>query len=185
MSISRAKAISAFVVASCLVGCARGSVAYSTTTVTSAPPFAPTPEEGTFEPSSIALYVTESLLPSVCGTQPSLALAPARFAVGLAEVPMDATIGLRELARCLTTGPLATTPVRLVGQTQPRESPSPLDLGLARAIRVKQTLMELGVEGARINVATEGDTRSRTLDPETWPDARRVDVLIARPPLFP
>jgi outer membrane protein OmpA-like peptidoglycan-associated protein len=84
--------------------------------------------------------------------------------------------GLYALAACMKTGPLRDKRIMLTGHTDPRGSTPVNDkLGLERAERVKQFLVDQGIASDRTLTASAGKTGA---DParDKWRTDRRVDI---------
>src|SRR5208282_1057507 len=64
---------------------------------------------------------------------------------------------LDQLAKCMTTGPLAGKNVELVGRADPRgEAEYNMNVGATRADAVKHYLAQLGVAGGRLVTTSRG-----------------------------
>jgi peptidoglycan-associated lipoprotein len=87
---------------------------------------------------------------------------------------------LDQLARCMTTGPLAGKNVDLVGRADPRgEAEYNMNLGATRADAVKHYLAQLGVASTRLNTTSRGALDAQGHDEATWAVDRRVDLRLA------
>lgn len=92
--------------------------------------------------------------------------------------PQDVDI-LSQIAKCVTTGPLAGRALELVGRADPRgESEYNMALGGRRASSVGESLSRLGVESARVTQTSRGKLDATGLDEEGWKRDRRVDILL-------
>jgi hypothetical protein len=89
---------------------------------------------------------------------------------------------LDAIAACLTTGPLRSERVRLVGHADPRGTDAyNTKLGLSRAESVAKYLESHGIPADRIIVETHGAEHALDL-PQAYPFDRRVDIERAQPP---
>jgi peptidoglycan-associated lipoprotein len=87
---------------------------------------------------------------------------------------------LDQLAKCMTTGPLAGKNIQLVGRADPRgEAEYNMNLGATRADAVKHYLAQLGVAGSRLPTTSRGALDARGHDETTWATDRRVDLRLA------
>jgi peptidoglycan-associated lipoprotein len=87
---------------------------------------------------------------------------------------------LDQLAKCMTTGPLAGKNVELVGRADPRgEAEYNMNLGATRADAVKHYLAQLGVTGSRLSTTSRGALDAQGHDEATWAVDRRVDLRLA------
>ncbi len=87
---------------------------------------------------------------------------------------------LDQLARCMTTGPLAGKNVELVGRADPRgEAEYNMNLGATRASAVKVYLAKLGIAAARLDTTSRGSLDATGHDEATWAVDRRVDLRLA------
>lgn len=88
---------------------------------------------------------------------------------------------LDRLAACLTTGPLSSERLRLVGHTDPTgDERFNEKLGLWRARRVGDYLAKQGVDPARITYVSRGP-KDTSGDPGRFAVERRVDIQILLP----
>lgn len=87
---------------------------------------------------------------------------------------------METLASCMLTGPLRGKTIKLVGRTDPRGTEAYNHrLGLERADRVKQYLVNHGVEPSRVLVESAGEDQASSA-PEGWATDRRVEVQLVR-----
>ena len=87
---------------------------------------------------------------------------------------------MQTLADCMLTGPLSGKSIRLIGHTDPRDTPGYNEkLGLERAERVKQYLVAHGIDTARVQVESVGEDAASPA-PKDWAKDRRVEVQLAR-----
>jgi len=87
---------------------------------------------------------------------------------------------LDQLAKCMTTGPLAGKNIQLVGRADPRgEAEYNMNLGATRADAVKHYLAQLGVAGGRLATTSRGALDAQGHDETTWATDRRVDLRLA------
>jgi peptidoglycan-associated lipoprotein len=87
---------------------------------------------------------------------------------------------LDQLARCMTTGPLAGKNVQLVGRADPRGEPEyNMTLGATRAGSVEHYLAALGIAGSRLETTSRGALDAVGHDEAGWAIDRRVDLRLA------
>ena len=87
---------------------------------------------------------------------------------------------MQTLADCMASGPLKGWRIEVVGRTDPRGTAAYNDrLGLARAQRVKDYLVQHGIDAGRVTVESAGAGEA-SADPEQWPKDRRVEVRLVR-----
>lgn len=87
---------------------------------------------------------------------------------------------MKTLATCMAEGPLKGKTIRLIGHTDPRGTEGYNEkLGLERAERVKQYLVNHGIEGKRVMVESAGEDEARPTRKD-WPKDRRVEIEIAK-----
>jgi len=87
---------------------------------------------------------------------------------------------LDQLARCMTTGPLAGKSVALVGRADPRgEEEYNMSLGARRAGAVEHYLAQSGVADTRLPATTRGALDAQGHDEQGWAVDRRVDLRLA------
>ena len=92
--------------------------------------------------------------------------------------PQDSDI-LKQIAACVTTGPLAGRALDLVGRADPRgEVDYNLALGDRRATSVRQYLAGLGVDDAKLAESSRGNRDATGTDESGWQRDRRVDILL-------
>ncbi len=131
------------------------------------------PDEGHYIDRDITVHVflTENLR-SVCqGPDPFFHYDSDRI------TPQDQP-GLYALTACMKTGPLRDKRIRLTGRADPRGSePFNEKLGLERAMRVKQFLVDHGVETDRIETASLGKIDAEAAHSK-WRTDRRVEIDI-------
>ena len=86
---------------------------------------------------------------------------------------------LKALAVCLNAEPFVDRTVDLIGRADRHGSDAYNErLGMSRAERVRQFLIEQGVDGSRLRVVTRGEREARAngLHSHGWD--RRVDVIV-------
>jgi peptidoglycan-associated lipoprotein len=87
---------------------------------------------------------------------------------------------LKQVAECLTTGPLKGRSVALVGRADPRGEPEyNMALGAYRASTVRSYLGNLGVEAHRMKETSRGALDATGTEESSWHDDRRVDITLA------
>jgi peptidoglycan-associated lipoprotein len=93
--------------------------------------------------------------------------------------PTDRDV-LRQVAQCLTTGPLKGQAIHLVGRADPRgEEEYNMVLGSSRAASVKTYLSQLGVDQGKISTTSRGKLDANGYDDASWRLDRRVDILLS------
>ena len=93
--------------------------------------------------------------------------------------PRDREV-LGDIAKCLTTGPLAGRRVKLVGHADPRGTPDyNMALGARRANGVANYLKNLGVGPDRLRETSRGELDATGSDEASWQRDRRVDLTLA------
>ncbi len=84
---------------------------------------------------------------------------------------------LQQVARCVTTGPLAGRSLRLVGRADPRgEVEYNFVLGAHRAGSAEAYLQSLGVDSSRLTTTSRGKLDATGTDEPGWQVDRRVDL---------
>jgi peptidoglycan-associated lipoprotein len=87
---------------------------------------------------------------------------------------------LDQLAKCMTSGPLAGKSVELVGRADPRgEAEYNMNLGATRASAVKHYLGQLGIASSRLTTTSRGALDAQGSDEASWALDRRVDLRLA------
>lgn len=123
----------------------------------------------------VGVYL-ESALASACG----ITLPPAAFfEFDSADLDVPGNSTLRDVATCLTTGPLAGRKVELVGHTDPRgDDEYNRQLGRSRADSVRDFLQSRGVTEDKLVTRSMGEQATAQDDPSAWPLDRRVDIRL-------
>jgi peptidoglycan-associated lipoprotein len=86
---------------------------------------------------------------------------------------------LDQVAKCMTTGPLAGKKVKLVGRADPRgEQEYNMELGENRASSVKKYLAGLGVAAPRMALTSRGALDASGTEESGWKKDRRVDITL-------
>jgi peptidoglycan-associated lipoprotein len=86
---------------------------------------------------------------------------------------------LAQIAKCVTTGPLAGGALALIGRADSRgEREYNMALGERRASSVRDVLSGLGVDSGRISDSSRGELDAIGTDEAGWQSDRRVDVLL-------
>jgi outer membrane protein OmpA-like peptidoglycan-associated protein len=118
----------------------------------------------------------EPTLAATCG----LTLPPAayfEFDSAALDAPDNNT--LRELATCLTTGPLAGRKVELVGHADAAGTDDyDEQLGRSRAESVQDFLRRQGVTEDMLVTRSEGEQMAPQAAPTEWPYYRRVEIRL-------
>jgi len=86
---------------------------------------------------------------------------------------------LQQVARCLTTGPLAGRHLQLIGRADTR-GPTEYNfvLGANRASAVGKFLEQQGVESLRMNETSRGELDAKGTDETSMREDRRVDIML-------
>lgn len=120
---------------------------------------------------TIHVYTSENLRRYCVGPDPFFHYDSDRI------TPQDQP-GLYALAACLKTGPLQGKRLELTGRADPRGSAAVNEkVGLERAERVKQFLVDQGVAPDRLVAVSAGKTGAHAA-PDKWRTDRRVDMEI-------
>lgn len=92
--------------------------------------------------------------------------------------PQDRNV-LDQIAKCVTTGPLAGRDLRLTGRADPRgEVEYNFVLGEHRAAAVDAYLASLGVQQGQLNETSRGKLDATGTDEAGWQRDRRVDISL-------
>lgn len=116
---------------------------------------------------------------SACG----IALPPTTyFEFDSAALGPDDNVNLRDLAACVSNGPLYGRRIELVGHTDPRGTDEYNQrLGRSRAESVREYMVSIGVAPTHVVVTSMGEQQADTDDITDWPHERRVDVRLLPP----
>ena len=141
----------------------------STTTVTFArPPAAPTPTQN--------LNVSDELMQKCKIDLGNVDQAPKFDFDRSALVGEDVSV-LDQIAKCVTTGPLAGRSLKLVGRADPRgEVEYNFSLGEKRANSAGDYLIDMGVDRSRVHETSRGKLDATGTDETGWSRDRRVDI---------
>jgi len=135
-----------------------------------------TPDARTGEALMLVGIYPESTLAEACG----ITLPPAaffEFDSATLEAPDNSL--LRELATCLTTGPMAGRKVEVVGHASPVGTDDyNKRLGRSRAESVQDFLQQQGVAQDNIVTRSMGEMQAEEATPSEWPLYRRVDIRL-------
>lgn len=86
---------------------------------------------------------------------------------------------LSQVAKCVSTGPLAGRSLELVGRADRRgKEEYNQALGERRATSVREYLSGLGVDPSRLTTSSRGELEATGTDEDGWQRDRRVDVLL-------
>jgi peptidoglycan-associated lipoprotein len=147
-------------------------------TMTTPPRTAPAPQQG-------APIVVEEEVQTRCDLPVAGEEAP-QFDYGEAELNEQGEEILDAVATCLEQGKLEGQGIRIVGRADPRGSEQyNMDLGMQRAVAVREYLFERGVSPGSIVVTSEGEREAGGDDEEGWAQDRRVEIEIATPKAGP
>jgi peptidoglycan-associated lipoprotein len=144
------------------------------------PPPAPTvssaPKPATVQKQDPAVNVSKEIMDACNITIPDRA---PKFDFDSSDLSSAEKSILDQVAKCLTTGPLAGKSVKLVGRADPRgEQEYNMELGENRASSVKKYLIGLGVDGKRMALTSRGALDATGSDEEGWRKDRRVDITL-------
>jgi outer membrane protein OmpA-like peptidoglycan-associated protein len=118
---------------------------------------------------TVHVFLTDNVQKTCAGTDPF-------FHYDSDRVTVQDQPGLFALAECMKTGALRYKRLLLTGRADPRGSVAANDkLGLERADRVKQFLVDHGVAADRTETASAGKTAAEP-SPSKWRTDRRVDI---------
>lgn len=135
-----------------------------------------TPERAGPPPLMIVGVLLEPTLASACG----ITLPPAAFfQFNSAALDVPDNSSLRDVATCLSTGPLKGRKVELIGHTDPSGNDEyNRQLGRSRAQSVEHFLQKQGVAHDNIVTRSVGETTSEQDPRPDWPLDRRVDIRL-------
>ena len=118
---------------------------------------------------TVHVFLTDNLRGLCSGPDPFFHYDSDRITLG--DQP-----GLYALVDCMKTGPLRDKRILLTGRADPRGSVTFNDkLGLERADRVKQFLVDHGIASDRAVTASAGKVAAQAA-PSKWRTDRRVDI---------
>jgi peptidoglycan-associated lipoprotein len=147
------------------------------------PPVTPT---GPVAPTTTAGPVTQGKDPAVnlspdimaqCKIQVSS--EPPKFDFDASNLSSQERDILAQVAKCLTTGPLAGKNIKLTGRADPRgEQEYNMNLGERRATSVRKYLVSLGVTDGRMAETSRGALDATGTDEAGWQNDRRVDISL-------
>jgi peptidoglycan-associated lipoprotein len=102
------------------------------------------------------------------------------FAYDSAKLRSKDQSALKQLAQCVTRGPLRELRLELVGHADPRGSDHYNDrLGHTRATSVKTAMVALGVSANQVSTSSRGKRDARGSNEASWALDRRVEVKLA------
>ena len=105
--------------------------------------------------------------------------AAPRFDFDESALSAQDTAILAQVAKCLTSGPLAGRHLQLVGRADARgTSEYNFVLGASRASTVSKYLEQQGVDSPRINETSRGELDAKGTDEQSMREDRRVDILL-------
>ncbi|MBW2527257.1 MAG: OmpA family protein [Deltaproteobacteria bacterium] len=107
-------------------------------------------------------------------------LPTANFGFDSAALDATAKGALDALATCFVSGKAKGKGMRLVGHADPRgETEYNFGLGQKRAASVASYLQGKGVEEARLETSSRGETEATGTDEEGWARDRKVEIFLA------
>jgi len=102
-----------------------------------------------------------------------------KFDFDRSDLGQDDNDILSQVAKCVTTGPLAGRSLDLVGRADPRgEQAYNTTLGHKRASSVSQYLTSVGVDASKLVSTSRGEGDATGTDESGWQRDRRVDILL-------
>ena len=150
----------------------------------SAPPAAtakaasPTTKTAVLQSASKNLAVSKEIA-ELCGLVIGKVDSAPKFGFDRSELAPDDREVLRQVAVCVTSGPLKGRGLRLVGHTDERgESEYNLALGVHRADAAREFLVQEGVDKIRLAESSRGELDASGRDEEGWRRDRRVDIVL-------
>lgn len=158
-------------------GCAGPPPVPPVTTVQSAP-VAPAPLVAPVVAVSPNVSVSQELV-AACKLHLDNAESAPKFGFDASELGSDDDAILSQVAACVTTGPLASRSLALVGRADPRGGDTyNMALGDRRASTVRAHLVGLGVDTGKIEGMSRGELDATGTDEGGWRRDRRVDILL-------
>jgi len=111
--------------------------------------------------------------------QSAIEAAP-KFAFDTSAITKNDAVVLDQVARCLTTGPLAHRRVALTGRADPRGTEEyNMTLGAKRADAVASYLERGSVPSTNLDQTSRGALDATGSSDATWAKDRRVDIALA------
>lgn len=163
------------VVALVLAGCAKDQPPPQTPASVVQP--APTTSAAVVAPPTNAAVNLSADILGPC--QIKLSNEPPKFDYDSSNLSSQERDILAQVARCLTTGPLAGRSVKLTGRADPRgEQEYNMNLGEHRARSVHKYLVSLGVPDGRMVETSRGALDATGADEAGWQNDRRVDISL-------
>jgi peptidoglycan-associated lipoprotein len=124
---------------------------------------------------SSSLVVSEDIR-STCG----IAEPKTYFAYKSAALRRQDHTVLRQLAQCITRGPLHQRALQLVGHADPRGGEQyNYQLGQSRANSVKTAMLGMGVAAGQVSTSSRGKLDASGSNEAGWARDRRVEVSLA------
>lgn len=121
---------------------------------------------------TLNVYSSESVFTVCKGPSPF-------FEFDSAKVGPDDKATVQIVADCMIEGPLKGKDIELIGRTDPRGSEDyNEELGLERANRVKEYLVNHGIPAERIKTSSLGK-QDASPAPKDWASDRRVEIRVA------
>lgn len=130
-------------------------------------------------PTTRSLTVSGVYLDADLASACNITTPKAFFEFDSADLNTPANDTLRDVATCLTTGPLSGRTIELVGHTDPRGTDEyNRQLGKSRAESVRDYLQIQGVPQSSLNARSVGEQGTDPNDASEWPFDRRVDIRL-------
>lgn len=139
-----------------------------------APP--PRPTAPSAKPQVASSIVVAEDIRSTCG----IAEPKTYFAYNSAKLRQQDHTALKQLAQCITKGPLRERSLHVVGHADPRGGDQyNYQLGHNRANSVKAAMVEMGVASRQVNTSSRGKLDASGSNEASWARDRRVEVNLA------
>jgi peptidoglycan-associated lipoprotein len=133
---------------------------------------------GVLQPASKNIAVSSEIAER-CGLKIGKVESSPKFDFDRSDLGSEDREILRQVAVCVTSGPLKGHALRLVGHTDPRgEQEYNLALGVHRADAAREVLVQQGVEKVKVAESSRGELDAKGHDEESWRLDRRVDIVL-------
>lgn len=133
---------------------------------------------GALKPATKNIAVSDEIAEK-CGLVIGKVESAPKFGFDRSELAPEDREVLRQVAICVTSGPLKGRGLRLVGHTDPRgETEYNLALGVHRADSARDVLVQQGVDKVKVAESSRGELDASGKDEEGWRRDRRVDIVL-------
>ena len=130
-------------------------------------------------PTPTSTVTVSSELMAACHLDFSNVDSAPKFDFAQSTLSADDQGALRQVAECVTTGPLAGRSLALVGHADPRgEDEYNMVLGAHRATSAGEFLATVGVSRDRVSESSRGKLDATGTSEDGWVRDRRVDVVL-------